>query len=49
LAAGFSKVEIVRFEVFLPFYFLPGPLKSLARRLTHWRPFWPMIAVVATK
>jgi SAM-dependent methyltransferase len=49
LEAGFSQVEIYRFEVFLPFYFLPGPLKSLARRLTRWRPFWPMIAVVATK
>jgi SAM-dependent methyltransferase len=49
LEAGFSKVEIFRFKVFLPLYFMPGPLKALARRLTQWRPFWPMIAVVATK
>lgn len=49
LEAGFSRVEIFRFEVFLPFYFLPGPLKGLARRLTRFRLFWPMIAVVATK
>lgn len=49
LEAGFSKVEIRRFEVFLPLYFMPGPLKGLARKLTRFRPFWPMIAVVATK
>ena len=49
LEAGFSRVEIYRFEVFLPLYFMPGPLKGLARALTRFRPFWPMIAVVATK
>lgn len=47
--AGFKHVTVRRFEVFLPLYFLPGPLKALARRITRWRPFWPMVAVVGTK
>ncbi len=48
-AAGFSEVTVKRFEVFLPLYFLPDWLKPLARALTRWRPFWPMIAVVAKR
>jgi SAM-dependent methyltransferase len=47
--AGFRRVEVRRFEVFLPLYFMPGPLKGMARRLTRWRPFWPMVAVVGVK
>jgi len=47
--AGFSRVEVRRFEVFLPLYFMPAPLKGLARTLTRWRPFWPMVAVVGIK
>jgi len=47
--AGFSRVEVRRFEVFLPLYYLPGPLKGLARALSRWRPFWPMVAVVGVK
>lgn len=49
LEAGFSRVDVRYFKVFLPLYFLPGPLKGLARRVTQWRPFWPMVAVVAVK
>lgn len=49
LEAGFREVQVHRFEVFLPLYFLPGPLKAMARRLTRWRPFWPMIAVIGRK
>jgi SAM-dependent methyltransferase len=47
--AGFSRVTVRRFEVYLPLYFLPSFLRPLARRLTRFRPFWPMIAVVAVK
>lgn len=47
--AGFSKVSVVRFDVFLPLYFLPAFLRPLARKLCRFRPFWPMIAVVAVK
>jgi ubiquinone/menaquinone biosynthesis C-methylase UbiE len=49
LQAGFSRVEVRRFEVFLPLNFMPAPLKGMARVLTRWRPFWPMVAVVAVK
>lgn len=48
-AAGFKKVIVRRFEVFLPLYFMPGPLKRLARQVTRWRPFWPMVSVVGIK
>jgi ubiquinone/menaquinone biosynthesis C-methylase UbiE len=46
LQAGFERVEVRRFEVFLPLHHLPASFKAAARRLTRWRPFWPMIAVV---
>ena len=47
--AGFSRVEVRRFEVFLPFHYLHPALKEPARKLTRWRPFWPMVAVVGIK
>jgi ubiquinone/menaquinone biosynthesis C-methylase UbiE/uncharacterized protein YbaR (Trm112 family) len=47
--AGFRRVEIRRFEVYLPLYYIADPFKGLARALTRWRPFWPMIAVVGIK
>lgn len=47
--AGFTRVEVRRFKVFLPLYYIPAPLRGLARRLTLWRPFWPMVAVVGIK
>lgn len=47
--AGFREVTVLPFKVFLPFHFLPGPLKPLARWLTQFRPFWPMVAVVAKR
>jgi ubiquinone/menaquinone biosynthesis C-methylase UbiE len=49
LDAGFSQVHIRRFDVFLPLYFAPGPLKPLIRAMCRYRPFWPMIAVVGIK
>jgi ubiquinone/menaquinone biosynthesis C-methylase UbiE len=47
--AGFSGVEVKHFKVFLPFHYLPASLRPAARWLSGFRPFWPMIAVVATK
>lgn len=47
--AGFRRVEVRRFEVYLPLYFIYRPFKGLARLLTRWRPFWPMVAVVGVK
>lgn len=48
-AAGFKQVHVRRFEVFLPLYFMPDPLKRLARQVTRLRPFWPMVSVVGVK
>jgi ubiquinone/menaquinone biosynthesis C-methylase UbiE len=47
--AGFKDIKIYRFEVYMPLTQIPGPLKALATKLTRWRPFWPTIAIVATK
>lgn len=47
--AGFREVHVQRFDVYLPLYFLPGPLKAAARTLSSWRPFWPMVSVVGIK
>jgi ubiquinone/menaquinone biosynthesis C-methylase UbiE len=47
--AGFSRVEVRRFDVYLPLTFLPAFLRPLARALSNWRPFWPMVAVVGIK
>ena len=47
--AGFSKVDVRRFDVYLPLTFLPAFLRPAARRLSQWRPFWPMVAVVGVK
>jgi ubiquinone/menaquinone biosynthesis C-methylase UbiE len=47
--AGFRDIKIFRFEVYMPLTQIPAPLRGLATRLTRWRPFWPTIAIVATK